>query len=90
MSDSTNVVQMPGTVRVPEAPKVMTSTAEADINRHLATLEAFKADPAAAVALADRFQKAVVLAGLAFLGAFVLIVVALLAVTLGYLLGGMR
>ncbi len=72
-----------------EAPRVMTSTAEDDIKRHLASLEAFK-DPAVAVALSDRFQKAVVLAGLAFLGAFVIVVVALLAVTLGYLLGGMR
>lgn len=72
-----------------EPPRVMTSTAEADIKRHLAGLEAFKDDPEFRAAF-DRIQKAVRLAGFAFGGAFVVLVFSLLAFTVGYLIGGMR
>jgi len=91
MADSSNVVQMPGTVRVQptDPPTVMTSTAEADITRHLAGLEAFKNDPEFAAAF-DRIVKAGRRALYILVGGFVILFFGLLAFTVGYLIGGMR
>ena len=74
----------------PEPPKVMTSTAEADIRRHESTLRAFKdaqVSGPAAVAILTRAARA-----LGFLIGFsaVVLVASLLAFTVGYLIGGMR